>query len=118
MNKQLTYLLLLYLILVTNILFASFPASPALVAMMEQCQKTYLIPNGTDFGQLSKTESLVYVAIILGLGMQTQKKLTQGNKFLENGYDALQKDIYVLFDWLVKKSNGIDKNGKAIKSSD
>lgn len=118
MKKDLIKFLFVFFFLFANAAFAGFPASPALVSLMEQCQKTYLKPNGTDFGQLSKTTSLVNIAIVFGYGMQTQRKLSEQSKYLKNSFAALEKDVYVLLEWLVNKRNGIDINGKPIMTSD
>ncbi len=97
---------------------ANFPASPALLAMMEQVQETYLTPQGTDFNEMSKQHSLVNVAVLLGFGMRAQQIFTDGDDQLERAFNDLQEDVYILLDWLVKERNYRDISGEPIRNSD
>jgi hypothetical protein len=98
-------------------LFA-FPGSPALVSMMEQCEKTYLLPQNTNFNELSTRHSLVNVAMVLGFGMQIQRKNAGTDPHKIKKFEALERDVFAVLDWMVKKKKNIDNNGEKVTFQD
>jgi hypothetical protein len=115
--KRLLFLFFLFSVSASSS-FAGYPSSPALTSLLEQCQQTFLAPKGTNLEELSMKHSLVNVAVLLGFGMQIQKGIAGSNPFQIKRFEALERDVFTLLDWMVKYKNYTDNNGKSIRFND